>query len=234
MMLRMKIDHGDQIRMILDKNDLKKFLTDYPLMSLTPFKGESIIFKGNFCFIAQSKSRPKINDSFSLKIEIPKTFPKEIPKVWETAKRIPRTSDGEYHINPNDSLCLGSPLRLLNKISHNPSLVGFTKTCLVPFLYAVSLKLQNGGNFYMGELAHGSPGVMDDYKDLFGVNDNKSIIKILELMGTKKRVANKSLCPCLCDKRLGKCRLRFIVNSLRKATSRNWFKEHAKALDSNP
>ena len=228
----MKTDLGDQRRMILDKNDLRNFLADYSSMSLTPSKEENVIFKGNFCFIAKSKKQPEINDSFSLKIEIPKAFPKEIPKVWETAERIPRTKKGEYHINPDNSLCLGSPLRLLDQISKNPSLVGFSETCLVPFLYAVSLKLQNGSDFYMGELNHGSPGIIDDYKKLLGTDDSKNISKILELMGTKKRVANKAPCPCLCGKRLGKCKSRLVINRFRKTTSRNWLKKHAKDLAS--
>ena len=214
--------------MIIGKGDLRQFLNDYPFMSLKPTKDNSLILKGDFQFIAKSKDGPEINDSFKLKIEIPLGFPKKIPKVWETNNKIPRTKEGEYHINPDDSLCLGSPLRLLDKINRNGTLVGFTETCLVPFLYAVSIKLQKGGDFYMGELAHGLPGIFADYKDLFGIEDNKSIVKVLELIGTKKRIANKAPCPCSCGKKLGKCKLRFVTNRLRKTASRSWFKNHAK------
>lgn len=214
--------------MIVDKGDLRQFLNDYPFMALRPAKGNSLILKGDFQFIAKSEDGPEIKDSFDLRIEIPLGFPKKIPKVWELNNKIPRTKDSEYHINPDDSLCLGSPLRLLDKISRNGTLIGFTETCLVPFLYAVSIKLQKGGDFYMGELAHGLPGILDDYKDIFGIEGNENIIKALELMGTKKRIANKALCPCSCGKRLGKCKLRFVINRLRKTASRSWFKNHAK------
>lgn len=214
--------------MIIDKGDLRQFLSDYPFMSLRPTKGNSLILKGDFQFIAKSEDGPEIKESFILRIEIPLGFPKKVPKVWELNNKIPRTKEGEYHINPDDSLCLGSPLRLLDKINSNGTLVGFTETCLVPFLYAVSIKLQMGGDFYMGELAHGLPGILDDYKDLFGIEDNKNIIKALELIGTKKRIANKAPCPCSCGKRLGKCKLRFVTNRLRKTASRSWFKNHAK------
>ena len=214
--------------MIISKGDLRKFLSDYPFMALRPTKDKNLVLKGDFQFIAKSKDGPEIQDSFELKIEIPYGFPQRIPKVWETNNKIPRTEEGEFHINPDDSLCLGSPLRLLDKINIKGTLVGFTESCLVPFLYAVSIKLQKGGDFYMGELAHGLPGILDDYKDLLGIESNENIIKALELIGTKKRIANKALCPCSCGKRLGKCKLRFVTNRLRKTTSRSWFKNHAK------
>lgn len=214
--------------MIISKGDLRKFLNDYPFMALRPTKGNHLVFRGDFQFIAKSKNGPEIKDSFEVKIEIPNGFPKKIPKVWETNNKIPRTKEGEFHINPDDSLCLGSPLRLLDKINRKGTLVGFIESCLVPFLYAVSIKLQKGGDFYMGELAHGLPGILDDYKELFGIESNENIIKTLELIGTKKRIANKAPCPCYCGKRLGKCKLRFVTNRLRKTTSRSWFKNHAK------
>ena len=204
--------------MIISKGDLRKFLNDYPFMALRPTKGNHLVFRGDFQFIAKSKNGPEIKDSFEVKIEIPNGFPKKIPKVWETNNKVPRTKEGEFHINPDDSLCLGSPLRLLDKINRKGTLVAFIESCLVPFLYAVSIKLQKGGDFYMGELAHGLPGILDDYKELFGIESNENIIKTLELIGTKKESqirphalvlaerdlenANFVLLPIVCEKRL--------------------------------
>tara|TARA_Y100000768_G_C23986079_1_gene688911 strand:- start:1208 stop:1870 length:663 start_codon:yes stop_codon:yes gene_type:complete len=215
--------------MIIGKGDLRQFLNDYPFMALKPTKDDSIILKGDFQFIAKSENGPEVRDNFDLMIKIPFGFPKKIPKVWETNNKIPRTKEGEFHVNPDDSLCLGSPLRILDKIDRTKTLVGFTKSCLVPFLYAVSIKIQKGGDFYMGELAHGLPGILDDYKDLFGIDNDSMIIETLKLIGSKKRIANKKPCTCSCGKRLGKCNLRFTVNRLRTTASRSWFKKHAKS-----
>ena len=218
--------------MIISKDELRGFFNDQPCMSIVPVSGNNLILKGEFQFIATSKNKPEIRDSFNLKVEIPLGFPKKIPKVWEIGKKIPKTKDGEYHINPDGSLCLGSPLRLLDKINRSGTLAGFVESCLVPFLYAVSLKLQNGGNFYMGELAHGFSGVLDDYRDLFGIENNENIIRVLELIGMKKRIANKALSPCLCEQRLGRCRLRFVINRLRKTAFRSFFQNHANNIKS--
>ena len=72
---------------------------------------------------------------------------------------------------PNATLCLGSPLRLLWKLSRRPSLPGFASSCLVPYLYAVSHKLQFGGELLFRELKHGAEGIVEDYLDLFGLSN---------------------------------------------------------------
>ena len=85
------------------------------------------------------KHGPEIIDSFELIIIVPTSFPRELPKVTEIANRIPR--DGNHHVNPDGTLCLGSPLRLLSLISGNPDII-----CLEvdPFFR------QFGGKFKVG------------------------------------------------------------------------------------
>src|SRR5205823_1562005 len=119
--------------------------------------------------------------------------------------RIPRT--GEYHVNTSDNtLCLGSPLSLLLKLSKKPTIDGFAESCLVPYLFAISRKLKNGGPLPFGELAHGRKGLRDDYAFLFGLRQPQNVGRVLQLLGMKKRRANKLPCPCGCRKRLGRCR----------------------------
>ena len=143
--------------------------------------------------------------------------------MTETGGRIPRT--GEYHVNPTDNtLCLGSPLSLRLKLSKKPTLVGFSENCLVPYLFAVSYKLKNGGPLPFGELAHGEDGLIADYLQLFGLKTKKQLNCTFRLLGMKKRLANKFLCPCGCGIRLGRCQYNFRLREFRKVASRTWFK----------
>jgi len=105
-----------------------------------------------------------------LEITVPAEFPKLLPTARETGGKIPR--DGKHHVNDDKSLCLGSPLRLRLKVSGKPTLSGFAESCLVPYLYAVSYKLQNGVEFPFGELSHGEAGIIEDYMEMFGLNRN--------------------------------------------------------------
>ena len=205
--------------------EVRAFLRDYPLMALRPSAGKHLVLKGRFSFRARAANGDEISDSFALTIFVPKNFPKELPVVMETGGRIPREAD--FHVNTSDgTLCLGSPLRLLVALSKSPTLVGFSETLLVPYLFAISRKLQSGGNLVFGELAHGTVGALADYAEMFGLKDSTQVFDVLTLLGMKKRLANKRACPCGCNLRLGKCGFNRRVAQIRRLASRSWFKKH--------
>jgi hypothetical protein len=201
-----------------------QFLKDHPDMSILPSKKKDLILIGVFSFSSKRENGPEVEDSYNLKISIPERFPKELPKVEETGKRIPRNLD--HHVATNNFLCLGSPLRLLEKMNKNPTLTGFTEKCLVPYLCGISYKLKNG-EFPFGELAHGVQGIIDDYLDLFGLDTYVQVVNTLILLGMKKQRANKEPCPCGCRKRLGVCSFHNKLNDYRKIAEPSWFKKQA-------
>lgn len=184
-------------------DDLNQFIDDYRSMTIAPLSNTGIQLYGKFRFKANVSGKDEIKDVYQLNITVPENFPKTLPIVEETGGKIPR--DGNFHVNEDGSLCLGSPLRLLVKIHDSPTLCGFAKNCIIPFLYAVSYKLRNGGDFVLGELPHGKKGIFQDYSILLGLKGEKQIIQAIKLLGMKKRIANKKICPCGCGKRLGIC-----------------------------
>ncbi len=186
--------------------------------------GKYFVLKGQFSFTAKYPKAGELSDSYSLIIEFPKNFPRDIPVVTEYLKKIPR--NGEYHVNGDGTLCLGSPLRLLVRISKAPTVNGFVEFCLVPYLFAASYKLKNGGRFLFDELDHGLPGMLTDYKNMLGLKEPEQVCEALRLLGMKKRRANKRPCPCSCGIRLGKCRFNFRLRDLRKLSDRPWFRSH--------
>jgi hypothetical protein len=212
-----------------DAFGLMQFIKDYPEMSIVPSRDSSIILRGLFSFSANHNGGVEITASYQLEIEVPEKFPRILPKVVETGNKIPR--DGKHHVNYDNTICLGSPLRLLLKLSEKPNLVGFSEKCLVPYLYAVSKKFQYGGDFVFHELAHGEPGIIADYCDLFGLKRREQVINVLKLLGFKRRIANKKPCPCECGWRLGKCTLHRKLNAYRNIVPRSWFRRHALNID---
>lgn len=213
---------------VQDRYDIANFLKDYPGMVTRPCRDIRILLRGTFTFCATPVVGAKICDAYELEIEVPASFPRGVPKVKELSRKIPR--DGKHHVNPDDTLCLGSPLRLLKKIAECPTLPGFAEKCLVPFLYAVSKKLLNGGELAFSELAHGEKGVVDDYMELFGLRSAEEVIRALELAGMKRRIANKRPCPCKCGRRLGCCSFHNKLNQFRGLAPRSWFKMHRRDL----
>jgi hypothetical protein len=202
---------------------LEQFLIDFPRVRIIPSSYPGIELSGNFEFSAQPENEIRITESYSLQIQVPAKFPSETPVVFETGGKIPRT--GDFHVNPDGSLCLGSPLRLLFLLSKSPSLQGFTQLCLVPYLYAVSYKIQYGKDFVFGQLAHGTPGELDDYMNLFGLRSITQAALALKYLGMKKRRANKLPCPCGCGRRLGVCRFNFFLRDFRMVLERKDYRK---------
>jgi hypothetical protein len=204
---------------------LSEFLRDYPDMALRPVSaGAPLIIAGTFSFSANSG---EVVDSYDLEVAIDDAFPAEPPKVTETAGRIPR--DGNYHTNPDGTLCLGSPLRIRMMLSESPTLAAFAGRCLVPYLYGVSKALSRGDP--LPGLDHGGPGMLQDYTKLFQLTTREQVARALRLCGMRPRVANKQWCPCGCGRRLGQCPLRLRLNAVRAAGSRKWFIDHAQYFE---
>ncbi len=198
------------------------FLEGYPEMALEPTGSGGIRLSGLFRFSASCpREGTTITDQFQIAIEVPRVFPREIPVVFETGGRIPRSP--EFHVNADGSLCLGSPVRLLTIAATHPTLLGFVDQALVSFLFSVSKSLNTGRHFPFGELSHGTQGALADYRDLIGLKTAKQAKLAIRALSHRKRIANKHPCPCGCGMRLGRCGLRHRLNPLRKAASRSWF-----------
>lgn len=187
--------------------------------------GAPTIIKGQFRFAANND----IRDTYDLEISIPQAFPSDVPVVIEIGGKIPR--NGDFHVNPDATLCLGSPLRLRKIIADQPDLITFAERCLVPYLYRVSLKLQRGEELV--GLAHGMPGVIDDYAELLRLSSVEQVVAALELLAMKKRQANKQDCPCRCGRRVGRCPLGVRLNGFRYVAARSWFSRHAQDIRRN-
>jgi len=200
-------------RKLLDS--IEQFLDDYPGMSIVSNTESDVCLRGNFRFKAICSEGAEIEDKYKIEIVISDNFPAVLPTVKELAGKITyKAASG--HLFSDNSFCLGSPLRLKKIIYQNPNLSWFASKCIVPFLYAVSYKIENGGDLIFGELAHGNKGIIEDYIDLFDLKDQGQVVKALELLGVKKRIANKRPCPCGCGKKLGECSFHYKLNEFRK------------------
>lgn len=200
---------------------LEDFLRDYPSMSIIPCCSTDTILRGKFRFKADVSGSNEIEDFYELQVSLPDKFSWSLPLVKEVGGKIPRT--GDFHVNSDGSLCLGAPLRLLEQIHEFNNLQSFVDKILVPYLYAVSCKLKYGGSFLFGELAHGHQGLVADCCAMFGLQEKQQGRQVINLLGLRKRIANKNPCPCGCGKKLGNCSFHNKLNGYRKMAPRSWF-----------
>jgi hypothetical protein len=148
----------------------------------------TIMILGSFEFQAVYGQR-QINDIFQLKIVFPHDYPDNVPATYETAHRI-----RNFHINPDMTLCLGSPLELHAIYFENPCLETYINKILIPY-FVRYVHFEKTGHVLYGELEHGRKGLLRYIRDLTGTRDDVLAKYLLELylMGT----ADTSFeCPC--------------------------------------
>ncbi len=210
------------------KFNISKLLDDQPGLTLAPYYKSGLRLHGYFNFKASITGEEAIEDAYNLEIIVPEQYPFALPTVRELDNKIPK--DPDYHVYSDDkSLCLGSPIRLLELINKSPDLNKYINKCLIPYLYAVSYKLKNGGTFIFGDLEHGDMGLLRDYSEIFSIKEPYNIKQCIKLLGIKKRIANKHKCPCGCGNRVGNCSFHNKLNFYRKIASRSWYRNHASS-----
>jgi hypothetical protein len=94
-------------------------------------------------------------------------------------------------------------LAIKAKFSEDPSLKGFVRNCLVPYLYSFSYYIRYG-NLPFGELSHGIQGIYEYYSELFLIQDKNSILKLLKILAGDNYRGHLP-CPCGSGKRLRSC-----------------------------
>ncbi|ODT02996.1 MAG: hypothetical protein ABS52_11185 [Gemmatimonadetes bacterium SCN 70-22] len=141
-----------------------------------------------------------IDEHYAVKIEVPRGFPRALPRVFETKGRVPPT----FHRNPDTTLCLGSPIALRFAIEEEPTIGGFIDRVVVPYLYSHAYFVRFD-RMPFGELAHGAAGLEDDVRRLFRLPPGTNAEEFLRLASLKRRHANKRRCPCRSGVRVGRC-----------------------------
>lgn len=202
---------------------ISDFIQHYPMFRLKPSLEKVLTIEGTYEGILSYEQYGEVSISYKLSIQIPEDYPASLPMVFEVSNRIEKEPDN--HVNYDGSLCLGAPIRLKMVMQKNTSLACFFEKCILPYLYAVTLKINTGEPFVFGELAHGNAGLIEDFKSLFNLSEEKQVHHMLTLLSKNKKEANRLTCPCGCRKRLSTCRYFKWVQQMRKLFSRSEWEE---------
>jgi hypothetical protein len=161
----------------------------FPDLVLT-FEDNKYFIRGTLHFRAQYMEVP-ISEAFLIELEILTIYPRSLPIVRELGGRIPN----EFHKFINGTLCLGSPLAMRMSFSNDPTLLGFIKELIIPYLYSFSRYEHNNHELPYGELSHNGKGLLEYYLELFQVSSVDKIMQILYYLSSK-RIRGHLPCPC--------------------------------------
>jgi hypothetical protein len=209
---------SESVRQRFSRWQLEDVLLKYPGLRLCPSTQRQVTIAGALAFNAEAAGKEGIEDEYDIELSVPEAFPKAMASVREMAGRI----QGSYHKFRDGSLCLGSPTRLRFIMDRSPSLFTFVERCLIPYLYGHSY-FEKYGVLSFGELKHGPAGIRQDLASLLGFEREDTVCGFVRLTSMRKRDANKYLCPCGSNLRLGRCHNKR-VNALRSKFGRNWFR----------
>jgi ubiquitin-protein ligase len=180
----------------------------------------------------------KITGSFSIRITLPSDYPKSPPIVNETGGQIPL----DFHVNPDNTLCLGVPIDVHDRFTRNPQLISFVEELVIPYLFAFR-HWEDFGSMPFGEYAHGGAGLLKYYQELFVVAGYTIPLALLKIIADDNYRGHLP-CPCGSARKLRKChgyKLLHLINLKPKS----WFlkdviqivesftREEIKALDRN-
>lgn len=210
-----------------ESNGLDDLLLKYPALRLRPMRGSEVVIEGLIDFSARGVAQEVLEGRYQLEIRIPQRFPSLLPQVWEVGQQIATS----FHKLQNGALCLGSETRLRLLLARSSSITSFVDEAVVPYLYGHSY-FQRYGTMPFEELPHGREGVVEDLADIFGAPAS-CVLKFVIAISLRKRVANKTLCPCGNMRRLGRCH-HGRVNFLRKHLGRPWFRHLRRTLSYEP
>lgn len=204
-------------------------LIAHPGLNLIPGGGDEVVLAGELRFAAEGPDAPRIEDTYSLEIRIPRSYPSRgFPRVFERGGRIPP----DYHHLTDGSLCLGAPTRLRLVALTTPRIADAIEKVVIPYLYSRSFYERFSGMPF-GELAHGSAGLARDLIAQSRMPYGTRADQLLEALAVRSREANKRTCPCGSGRRLGRCH-NAAVNAVRATFGRAWFDLQAAHILGRP
>lgn len=181
----------------------EELIKKYPSLMLC-WQDNIGIIEGELCFTA-SFNQITIEDSYNIRMEIPTNYPNELPLIKEIGNRIP----ANFHKNGDDILCLEVNTRIQIEFMKNPTLLFFVEKFVIEYLYGFSYKTKFG-NLPYGERPHGTPGIIDFYKELFNITNITSIFNFLKIL-SNNNYRGHHLCPCKSGKKLRDCHGKIIM-----------------------
>lgn len=161
-------------------------------------------------------------DRYAMHARLPADFPRGVPTVYETERRVRRVAD--HHCYSNGALCLFAPGERWRYWPLGEGLVEFLRGPVQAFFVGHAI-FELTENWPFGERSHGTLGVVEAYSDLVGTTEIPALTRYLAVLARPKLEAHRA-CPCGSGRRISECH-RAAVVALREKV---WWKDAHQAL----
>lgn len=132
-------------------------------------------------------------DTFDIRIFVPQSYPFCVPILIERSKIIPR--DIDWHISQGGVCCYDIEHNLIAMSKRGINLVDFIATKIYPY-FANQLYKKAEKKYAGSEYAHYLSGVIQYYCEEHHLQNEKSIINLLQCILDKSGITRNDKCPC--------------------------------------
>ncbi len=140
---------------------------------------------------------------YSVKITVPFNYPKRIPKMTETAGKIPHELDRHFN-DLYDSFCLAPPAQEIIILGSSYKLLDFVNKLVVPHL-AIQKYYDKHKKWPEGDYYHGVAGLYQFYSEELKVENPLSLPIAMALLLKSANIIRNEPCFCLSDKKFKNC-----------------------------
>jgi hypothetical protein len=141
-------------------------------------------------------------DTYKIEIIIFLSYPNSLPQLVETGKKIERHID--WHVSSKGICCLGTTAKIYRVLGRDINLLNWFEKFAYPFLANHHYRLETG-NYANGEFSHGAKGLIEDYSELFEINDALQVTQYLKCLIGNKVLSKNIKCFCNSGKLYKRC-----------------------------
>lgn len=142
----------------------------------------------------------KIWETYSLRINIPYSYPKELPSIFEIGNKIPKNR----HINSDGTCCLAPTVEQWLILGNKYTLVDFIDKLVIPFLATQKL-VECGQGWNNGEYAHSGEGLLEYYKQKLLINKTEVVLNCLYNLNIIATTHANQVCFCRSGSKFKSC-----------------------------
>jgi len=186
------------------KNEITELCNEFKGVKVLT-RNSQFIIHGVISFNAHYNSLESIEDWFEVEISIPADYPKSLPDIKELQGKVHSDYD---HLNSDSSFCLASPLAIQQAFNLQPTLLGFAKNLVIPYLYSYCY-WKKYKIYPFGERSHGLSGIAEHYLDIFETEATPELFKGLKRIA-KHGYRGHHPCPCGSGKIIRKCHMQVV------------------------
>ena len=140
-------------------------------------------------------------DTYEVNINIPSIYPDELPILIEVGNKIDRSDN--WH-NTKGVCCLSTNAKMFTKFDGNITLLNWLEHFAHPYLANHVHKIKTG-SYANKEYAHGTPGLIEAYCEIFETSNTNDIIIILSFLCGVLKLGRNEICFCKSGKKYKKC-----------------------------